>query len=137
MIADVVQFGIGPLAASSDPLLSQHNSIHMGDTSAPDATPTQDDTPPPYPPILHYLTTWYRSHQYSVNDSAANITDAVSVNVAVAMWGNSMICLQTASMPFQEFIDYKVAVCTSDIQQYHTLKHTSTVTVELDCKGKL
>ena len=143
MIPDVTKFGIRPLAASADSLLSQHSSVHMDDTSALDDTqtldysPTLNDTPTPYPPILHYLTTWYRSHDYSVNDSAANITDAVSVNVAVATWGVSVVCLQTTSMPFQEFIDYKLTVCTSDILQYHTLKHTSTVMVDLDCKGKL
>ena len=137
MTADVMQFGIRPLPVSDDPLLSQHISVFMVNTSGLDDKPTLDDTQPPYPPFLHYLTTWYRSHRYSVNNSATNIADAFSVNVAVAMWGDSVVCLQTTSMPFQEFIDYKVTVCASDIQQHHTLKHTSTVLVDLDCKGKL
>ena len=137
IIADVMQFGIRFLSASTDPLLSQHISVFMVNTSGLDDTRTLDDTQPPYPPFLHYLTSWYKSHRYSVNNSATNIVDALSVNVAVAMWDDSMICLQTASMPFQEFIDYKVTVCASGIQKYHTLKHTSTVLVDLDCKGKL
>ena len=123
---------LGILNASTDPLLMQYFLVHADDTSSP------DDTSSFYPQFLHYLTTWYRSHRYRVNDSASNFADAVSVNVAVAMWDDgSVVCLETTSMPFQEFIDYKVTVCTSGIKQHHTLKHTPTVMVDLDCNGKL
>ena len=120
-----MRLGLGPLSDSSHSLLLQHT-----DTLVHRSLPL-------YPPILHYLTTWHRSHRYSINGSATNFADAVSMNVAVAMWGVRMICLQSTSLPFQEFIDYKLTVCKSRHQPNHTLEHTPAVKVDLNCTGKL
>ena len=135
---------LGILSASTDPLLMEYSLVHTDDTSSLEDTSSANDTSflgdtsSLYPQFLHYLTTWYRSRRYSVNDSASSFADAVSINVAVAMWDDvSVVCLQSTSMPFQEYIDYKITVCTSEIQLHHTLKHTPTVMVDLDCNGKL
>ena len=125
IFVDIMHLGLGPLSNSSDAFRLVHTN-----------TPV-DRTPLPYPPILHYLTTWHRSHRYSMNESATNFADAVSMNVAVAMWVVNMICLQSTSMPFQEFIDYKVTICTSRHQRHHTLDQTPAVKVDMDCTGKL
>ena len=125
MFVDIMRLGLGPLSNSSHPLRLQHTF-----------TPV-DSKPLLYPPILHYLITWHRSHRYNINESATNFADAVSMNVAVAMWGVRMICLQSTSMPFQEFIDYKLTICTDRHQRHPTLDQTPAVKVDLDCTGKL